>query len=650
MWIDRLTKTPLTTLPASIDAGRYQWDEKIGGHERLNQHSDITPGGLLLSDGSDRYQLLGSNGSFTKAVIDNPERITLFQNAILTLGETLAKQQTPDQPLLSPLLPAAVIDAELDLLPVEKMLQIVLKKGHLHEIAHHPRLDIRYIEETTDVARAKRLAKGALVHLASHSECWQRQTLSGVVPKKVKARFSEDDYQIYENRVFARLVDKLSWHLNSRIRTVEQLKQTLDDALGFEEGSGNIDYRVSQKICVLWGQTFDAAATLQALELLENTLQTLKEMLKSITSLRQSGLYLMIPRHAQVGATLHRTNILNHDAHYRHLAILWDQLNRLQQTSQLTPAQRFTQQRTLAAHYSRYAGLVAQHALAGNPQIRWTASRSPEQTSGTAVAEFDYAWAGQTLRLQQHGFDWRLSLVTPEQQNALKDGPQVLLELIPWFGFSPTPDVTAPMPDNRIILWPSIDGISNEQAEAQQPGWYALSPMDLYCIERIGWLIDKTLNKHLTRQYAKPIEKIPGKAAELTRTIQQNNQQNSSLSLELKGNPPQLRLLQVLEQQEADGLMKALDESNAVNQANQLLKQQRAIAALSYCPVCGNRARLNHQPPAGFRIECHSCGTARYLEQAGEALKIHFRDKETSETLDSGFTARGRWANEAGKR
>ena len=171
------------------------------------------------------------------------------------------------------------------------------------------------------------LAKGALVHLASHSECWQRQTLSGVVPKKVKARFSEDDYQIYENRVFSRLIDKLHRHLHSRIRTVEQLQQTLNDALGFENNSDAVNYRVSQK-SARSGENLRCGCHVASSGVVGKHLTSLRAMLQSITSLRQSGLYLMIPRHAQVGAALHRTNILNHDAHYRHLAILWDELNR----------------------------------------------------------------------------------------------------------------------------------------------------------------------------------------------------------------------------------------------------------------------------------------------------------------------------------
>lgn len=652
MWIDRFTQARLEALPVSIDAGRFQRLESI---ERINEHSDIQPGQLLVSDGSERWQLLNGSGNFNKPVIDNPERITLFKQAILTLGETLTKAGNSTNPitesksLLSPLLPAAVIDAELDLLPVEKALQTVLEKGHLHEIAHHPRMDIRYIEEITDVARAKRLAKGALVHLASHSECWQRQTLSGVVPKKVKARFSEDDYQIYENRVFARLIDKLYQHLNSRIRTVEQLQQTLSDALGFEDNPNSIDYRISQKICALWGQTFDAKATLQAIELLESTVLALKSMLKSISSLRQSGLYLMIPRHAQIGATLHRTNILNHDAHYRHLAVLWDQLNRLQQTSQLTPAQRFQQQQLLANHYSRYAGLVLQHALAGNTQARISAVTNSQSGTGSDETVVDYEWAGQTLRLQQQGFDWKLSLLPTEHNSSSKPSEQTLLEFTPWLGFSPQPELSTPLANNRIILWPSIDNISNEQAEDKQTGCYALSPLDLYCVERLGWLVDKRLNEQLIRHYAKSIEKIPTQAVAVINKIQQN----SKTLLELTGTPPQLHLLAALPRQDAASLKQVLQDGNAASQANQLQHQQDAIAALEKCPVCEGSAPLTNQSPTEFRAECQGCGTVRYLKDSAPPLDIRFLDirfkeKDSNKPIGSSFAARGRWALNVG--
>jgi hypothetical protein len=102
--------------------------------------------------------------------------------------------------------------------PLEQMLCAVLKGGRLHSISTGPRVDLKYEESVTDVSRARRLTNSTYTHLASHSECWQRQTLSGIQPRRVLARFSEDDYATYENRVYARLLDGLDNYLTRRLR------------------------------------------------------------------------------------------------------------------------------------------------------------------------------------------------------------------------------------------------------------------------------------------------------------------------------------------------------------------------------------------------------------------------------------------------
>ena len=173
-----------------------------------------------------------------------------------------------------------------------------------------------------------------------------------------------------------------------------------------------------------------------------------------------------------------------------------------------------------------------------------------------------YEWAGQMLRLQQDGFDWTLHLIPQDHQQTSRTSERTILEFAPWFGFSEQPELSTPLASNRIILWPSIDNISNEKADDQQLGWCALSPLDLYCVERIGWLIDKTLNQHLTRNYASPIEKIPTQAANVIRSIQTGS--TTSTTVELTGAPPQLRLFEALNQQDTDNLRKALDDDNAV--------------------------------------------------------------------------------------
>ena len=96
-------------------------------------------------------------------------------------------------------------------------------------------------------------------------------------------------------------------------------------ALRFYEAE-NVDYRLREAICRLWGMTFSAEETSNASTLLGKTLNQLEGLYQTITGLQQSGLYLLVSRQAQVTGALHMTNILGHDQHYRHLAIHKDQI------------------------------------------------------------------------------------------------------------------------------------------------------------------------------------------------------------------------------------------------------------------------------------------------------------------------------------
>lgn len=610
MWFDRFTQSTRHDLPSQVESGRYIWQGKHT--ECLNGHSEIPPGQLLVSDGSERCSLNQTNHQFLMPDKNRQQDISLFENAITTIG----KQLVHDGKLMSPMLPSAVVDADSHLLPMEKELQIILEKGHLHQISHRPRLDIRYEEEITDVARAKRLAKGALVHLASHSECWQRQTLSGVVPKKVKARFSEDDFHIYENRVYARLLDKLDTHLGQRIRTVEQLNDTLDKALRFYDNL-DIHHRLAHKVCDLWGQTFDEEATLETLTLLEETLTTLRAMHHSIRNLKQSGLYLLINRNAHIGGALHRTNILNHDAHYRFVAVLWDQLNQHQQRAKLSPAERFTQQQQLAEYYSQFTGLVLQHAL--QPYL-------PAEQRRHYTNELEYSWAGRRFILQQQGLDWILSSAINTTAT-----PSALLHLTPITSFSDLPDGIAHSPNTRIA-WPSIEQISAEHplaANQQIP----LSPLDLYCIERLGWLIDHIFTRILVQPYGQAIEKIPSKPTEWLKSSGLLSGNCISIT---ENTSPSIQIFEDLPAESARQMIEELENSNARSQAREVELRLEEIKAIEICPICSRQSKLQSQGNQSFRIECPGCSD-RYFRNNLFKLQV----KKDNTPLS--FAARGRW-------
>lgn len=569
MWLDRLTGEQLRLLPGEVDPGRY-WTEATG--LAFNGHTpDFS--GLLVDDDSQRCLIGDQVRSFNMPQqVDTASAELLFQ-AITTIDADLRQGSIA----VSPLMPAAIVDDQGHLQPFELRLQEVIDAGHLHRISQRPRLDMHYEDEVTDISRARRLSKGALVHLASHSECWQRQTLSGVIPRKVMARFSQDDYGIYENRVYARMLDKIERYLRVRLSTLKSLRTTFEQAMEFYK-SADINHWLANAVCDLWGKTFDQAATSKVTKLLTDTQNELQRLYKSIRGLQQSGLYTLIDRSAQVSSGLHRTNILSHDPDYRHVAALWESLGRSLAGEKVTAAERFKRNRYLAEAYSRYAGLLLRRAL--HPYL-----------AGKSQGD----WAGRSLSLRQQGLEWQLvsTGATPAEE-------LILLTVVPWLTQGvPSQQV---LPANRFIAWPALGQELPQEAFAEQ--WIPLSPSDMYCEERFGLLVDRALQRQLLEKYGEPLEKIP--TSVLSRT-------QGSAALFVDQQAKKVKVREMLAAELIAELSTVLHSANATRQANDLSMRNEEIKALQICPVCKGNVRLAFQNPAGFKISCAGCGTDRYL-------------------------------------
>ena len=74
---------------------------------------------------------------------------------------------------------------------------------------------------------ARKLNKKAPERLASHPEDWDGRSVLGVHPKVVLADVRKEEWHIYENRLAARLVDRLSWFLSERIRQMKEVRSLL---------------------------------------------------------------------------------------------------------------------------------------------------------------------------------------------------------------------------------------------------------------------------------------------------------------------------------------------------------------------------------------------------------------------------------------
>ncbi|PSL13083.1 hypothetical protein CLV44_11480 [Marinobacterium halophilum] len=594
MWIDRLTGDQIDRLPDVIEPGRYLDTDPSSGRQVLDSEGS----GLLVSDGTESVVIRGQRHIFASAPKSLDQKVDLFERILETIDSSLED----DGDLVSPLMPEGVVNEDSLLNAFELKLLEIIDAGHLHQISMRPRLDLHYEDEVTDVARAKKLAKGALVHLASHSECWQRQTLSGVIPKRVKARFSEDDFNIYENRVYARLLDKIEQYLIWRVGTLLQLQSAVTEALEFY-GANDLHHRLTEEICKLWGKAFTQDSTSKASEQLAATLEHLEKALGTIRGLKQSGLYLLVSRSAQIGNGLHLTNILSHDQHYRHLAVLWNELKSIVGGKQATPEERKEQNVILNHAYSRYAGLVLRHALL--PYL------------GNKLSS---KWARFNIELRQVGFDWQLVLSSADSDS---DG-RILLEVIPWMSMgSRLHDVSFVLQEKErpvtMIAWPNIDDKSLcSGGAATEAIWVQLSPFDLYCVERFGLLVDKLLQSELVSGYSAAITKVP------TKTLKS---MPFDAGFEVNEEKHQFRILKALTNEHLSKVESSLVHDNALQQTRDLKRRHEEIVELQKCPVCSGPVEVVHQAPSGFIAACSSCKTNRYLR--GNAM-----EREYEQSLD----------------
>ena len=223
---------------------------------------------FLFADGGS-IRLNSSKNLHTYA----PEITLTITESINYIGE-LVKACCVDesfQNLPNPLVPNSVFDSETQLKPLEKMLQEVIEKGHLHHIAYNPRMDMRYDEELVDVSRAKKISNNAHRYLAGHSETWQQRSLVGIRPKKVLSKVSDDELLIYENKVFAQLLDKLRFYVASRLNDLIQQQSNLQAALNLRDSSETY-YKLSHELCQLWADNLNADETENILSQLEETI------------------------------------------------------------------------------------------------------------------------------------------------------------------------------------------------------------------------------------------------------------------------------------------------------------------------------------------------------------------------------------------
>ena len=594
-FLDRLTGGTLSDLPDAFLPGRYCLLEPLV----VNGHSHLQPGDLLSDDGSGVIRIQDAERQVLSSDQTDEEQADsdLSAEAIISIAGKLAHAHDAN---VSPMLPAEMA-AQCALEELEQNLATVLEGGHLHSISDRPRRDLRYDDLVAPVTRARRLATSALSHLASHSDCWQQRTLSGVQPRKVLARFSEDDYAIYENRLYKRLLDRLDRHLARRLARIRGVNSRLERALEFQ-GSEQTHFRLRQDICRLWGESYLDDKTGMQLEAGKRAHSELESLLRAIRGLKQRGVYTLVPTASVVPAQIHRTNILNHDPHYRHLPPLWEKLKDDREERLLPPKERLSRQLQLQHAYVSYVGLVV---------IRALERYGLRSVDGNTV----FSWAGRDFALRQDAHDW---VVTQSDGSTLRIVP------IAWFGASIHNSES--LQPGRIVCWPGAP------TSVESPQCLPVSPLDLYVVEKVGKLIDEWMLRPLLSGHGRKLGPLPTQTKKLTEAWPE---QFESIS------PTHVRLLAPIDAQKAVDLKAVLKASASPQVEAAVGVAIEQVAALGQ--LCGHTARFEPGQQQDFYCQCGTCQATWSLKTIGKRRHFSMRPKGASNIPEAvGFVWSGR--------
>ena len=228
----------------------------------------------------------------------------------------------------------------------------------LETVCASPRTHLKIESDLVPAARARRVARQAIVRLASHREDWERPTILGVRPRRVLCLVPDDDADIYENRLAARLVDHIRIYLQIRLARLAAIRRMLDQIGDHASGAASGQHWRRDRLYVLWAEAVkDDGAT----DIATRTQTRLDALYIRVLGLLDSPLYRAVPHGAPVSG-LRYTNILSNDPHYRKVATLWKRWSELGTERPLTDQQVYDRQQAVCSAMSWFSWLVVVRA------------------------------------------------------------------------------------------------------------------------------------------------------------------------------------------------------------------------------------------------------------------------------------------------
>jgi hypothetical protein len=401
---------------------------------------------------------------------------------------------------------------------------------------------------------------------------------------------SEDEYNIYENRVFARLLDHLERYLRRRCSEVACIEEAIKEREKLDVSGVGVYWETSNAICSLWGEGFTVADSFQD-EAVEgrDTLSVLRSLLRQIRGLQESRLYRAIPIKDVVGFKIKMTNALTHDQHYRHVAKLWHQWIDCSKKERVEPEVIFSQNTESAEAYVTYVSALTFRAL----------------------EELGYSNSKEETQFVTSGRD--PVIVESEHYNLVLKSGDSILRIVPLFsqllgGYGSTDsDAT-----QTVLITP--ESVAFDMAKRVQAG----SPLYFYTLEAMVTRLSSWLGIQTVRVMDQRLDKLPNKVIDILESKYAEHFEINKRGVVLR-TPLGERLNHI--KQDLSHMSRDVSITRFLSE---LEEYSHSLDALLICPICSRQSSSKSYIPrdAGcFEIKGGSCNHVWKIDRDASATR-----------------------------
>jgi hypothetical protein len=317
---DRIVGTRRAPAPDDLLLGRYQAADETRG---LSLNGTPVAPECYLAAGAGRWTLRHGTDRWSGTLSPSALPSAIAVESIALIAGRLTGLQESGAPLAAwTEIPPMVSGISDRLRPSRLETHLRAEFRYLRTVCESPRAQLRTEELLLPVSAARKSNWRTVTHLAAHSETWAARRMHGVEPARLLTAVQVADYDLYENRVVATLLDRLWRHVLTMIAETEKIGSVVAQGQDLiRQAELRPDYRERQRLYTFISQLLMTDDLGEQIEQRKTELAALRQ---ALAVLRAAPLPTAVRGPYRGPARLRPTNIFDHDVGYRHCRQLWD--------------------------------------------------------------------------------------------------------------------------------------------------------------------------------------------------------------------------------------------------------------------------------------------------------------------------------------